>query len=547
MKRILLYLFLYLGIFSSLTSCYDDQTSDTTFTIPEIVVDTVGLNAIQSMKSNEIIYTINVQQFDTLKLSFPVSQEGVDNPDFTYEWKFSTAPEKYDNKFMTIGNEKDLEYEITQAPNANPFLLWFQVTDNTTGLMKGMLWRINILAPFNEGLLVAHTDDGANTDLSFIACQDFTLGHSGAPKITHNIYSAANQGEPIEGLATQILYWQRNTYDYGWLNQLLVIGKDFYQQVDNGFMNEGRNLEISYDNAITFEPTQLVFCSGYPALINKGTIYPITDSNQPLLSLSIPANFTHPITGEDAVSEVDKYIAARLYSNYFSDTWQYGPWTCWYDKKNGMFLYHNTGYPTHNSGIKPFSTGEYTIFDPTNCPNLETKAAGVGFDEKFYFLMENHTNNSFQVYAFNGWTFPITPYALYEIPASENAKLKEAIAFHVSKEGQVIYFATKNEVYVIKLDAAVPQVELLYSTNNEITHFSMFSQAFQVLNENYAAWYPEDLLRTHHNLLILGTWNGTSGTLTTLPIKNPATGIIDEANKIDYTGFDKILTVVHHQ
>jgi hypothetical protein len=47
--------------------------------------------------------------------------------------------------------------------------------------------------------------------------------------------------------------------------------------------------------------------------------------------------------------------------------------------------------------------------------------------------------------------------------------------------------------------------------------------------------------------LFVGTWNGSTGTLTTLPITNPATGIINAANKTDYTGFDKILTVIHHQ
>jgi hypothetical protein len=547
MKRILLYIFLYLGVFSSLTGCYDDQTSDTTFTIPEIEVDTVGLNAIQYIGSNEVRYRIDVQQFETLKLSFPVSQTGVEDPNLSYEWKISMAPEAYDNKFMTISTEKDLEYVLSQSPNATPYLLWYQVTDNNTGLVKGMLWRIQILAPFAEGLLVAHTSDGENTDLSFIASKDLTLGHSGEPVITHNIYSAANQGTPIEGLATQMLFWRHPTYDYGYVNQIMVIGKDFYQQIDNGFLDEGRNLEVSYDNEITFEPTQMAFCSGYPVLVNKGVIFPFTDTYQPFLSLSIPANFTHPRTGEDVIGEVDKYIAARGYSKYHTDIWAYGPWACWYDKKNGMFLHHEGGYPTHNAGTKPFPIEEYTIFDPTNCPNLDTKAAGVGFNDKYYFLMENLNSNTFQVYAFGGIKFPITPYAFYEIPASENAKLKEAIAFHVSKEGQVIYFATKHEVYVIQLDATVPEVKLLYSSNDEITHFSMFSQAFQVLDEEYAHYYQNQLLRTHHNLLFVGTWNGSTGTLTTLPITNPATGIINAANKTDYTGFDKILTVIHHQ
>ena len=108
MKRILLYIFQYLGVFTSLIGCYDDQTSETTFTIPEIEVDTVGLNAIQYIGSNEVRYRIDVQQFETLKLSFPVSQAGVEDPNLSYEWKISMAPEAYDNKFMTISTEKDL-------------------------------------------------------------------------------------------------------------------------------------------------------------------------------------------------------------------------------------------------------------------------------------------------------------------------------------------------------------------------------------------------------------------------------------------------------
>ena len=548
MKRFLLYAFLGLGSLPMLTGCYEDKSTEAEFLIPEIEIDTVGFNAPWNDDYDR--YTISVQQFDKLQLSFPVKQEGISNPDYSYEWKLTMAPESSGGaslSFMTISEEKDLEYEIIQAPNSRPYILWYQVTDNATGIKKGMVWAIKILAPYNEGLIVAESNDGSNTDLAFVSSGDFTVGHSGEAKVSHNLYTNANEGQPIQGLLQGMLFYQRSVSGQGTMNHFMVYGKDFFQHIDNGFKYAGRDTEVSYDGEQTFAPTQLdIYGSSSVIFINEGRIYPIVTPNVPKMTVNIPELFTHPVTGLSAETEVDKYIAMRRDSEYKSGVGYVSSWGCWYDKKNGIFMLQQQGSPTYRNGCNTFPTLDNPIFDPNNVPGLDTRATGLDMDKNFVFVMKNTLEDKYQIYVFKSTTVP-EPLALYDLPASESSKLDAAQSYFVSDNGKIIYFATKNAVYAIQLDATVPTVNEIYSSSEEITHFSMFTQAFQLLSGSSAQYYPEKCLASHHNMLILGTWNGSKGTLTTLPIVNPATGEIDTAAIKNYTGFGKILTVIHHQ
>lgn len=542
MKRILLYTFLSLGTLPILTGCYEDQSTEASITIPEIEIDTVGLN--QYYNSDYKRYAIDVQQFSKLTLSIPASQEGVDNPDLTYEWKITMAPESSNNAdvdFMTISEEKDLEYEITQAPNTRPYLLWYRVTDKKNGIMKGMVWCIKIVSKYNEGLLVAQDTGTGDTDLSFLSSEQFTIGHTGEPSIVHNVYSNANEGAPIEGLVKQIMFYQRNVSGQGVMNHLVLIGDKFYQHIDNGFKNYGRDAEVSYDAKQKFDPTQVGKCASAVILVNEGKVYAVTEAKLPYLSMNIPNSYTHPITGKDAECIVDKYVAMRHWSK------NNATWGLWYDKNNGIFLYQDYNYgPAVKNGMKTLPVANNAIFDPNNSPNLDTKYASIGYNLEFYFIMQNKETKNYQVMVFDGSKIPAVPAALYHIPTSENAKLDQAISYYVSEEGKVIYFATKHDVYTIQLDATVPTVNKIYSSNDEITYFSMFHQGFFEI-QSQPEYYQHKVLNTHHNMLLVGTWNGSKGTLRTLPILNPTTGFIDASKESKYEGFGKILTVVHQQ
>lgn len=549
MKRFLLYAFLGLGSLPVLTGCYEDKSTEAEFLIPEIEIDTVGFNAPWNDDFDR--YTISLQQGDKLQLSFPVKQEGVSDPDFSYEWKLTMSPEQSGGaalNFMTISDKKDLEYDIIQSPNSRPYILWYQVTDNKTGIKKGMVWAIWVRSAFNEGLIVAESNDGSNTDLAFIASEDFTKVHSGAPVISHNLYTNNNEGQPIQGLVNGMLFYVRNISGQGNVNHIMTFGNDFFQHVDNGFKYAGRDAEVSYDTEQTFAPTQLeIFSSNMVVLVNEGRIYVIDDSKNPKMTVCVPERFTHPGTGLDTETLVDKYVAMRHDYKYTNGS--YTSWCCWYDKNNDLFMYQEYMYPSYRQGCKTFPTLENPVFDPNNAPGLDTRAAGLGYNNTLCFVMKNETENHYQVYAFNSEVPPTPiPVALYNIPESENDKLDQAISYYISDNGMIVYFATKNKVYAIQLDATVPVVKEIYSTSEEITHFSMFTQAFQLFKgPSQSIYYPEKLLNTHHNMLILGTWNGSKGTLQTLPIINPASGDIDNTKINTYTDFGKIISVIHHQ
>jgi hypothetical protein len=57
-------------------------------------------------------------------------------------------------------------------------------------------------------------------------------------------------------------------------------------------------------------------------------------------------------------------------------------------------------------------------------------------------------------------------------------------------------------------------------------------------------YYDPDL-STSSNLMLIATYDGTNGKLTTIPLLNASTGELDTSLTEQYTGFGKILTTVH--
>ena len=74
MKRKLLYLILSVGLIAGFTGCYEDQSTEATHTIPEIVIDTTGIKPLHSLK-----------RFKRLQITPSVSKEDTDPSEFSYK------------------------------------------------------------------------------------------------------------------------------------------------------------------------------------------------------------------------------------------------------------------------------------------------------------------------------------------------------------------------------------------------------------------------------------------------------------------------------
>lgn len=529
----------YIIIFWSVlfyTACFDDKSSVAEDFIPEVEIDTTGIPA-----------QLSVIQYGRLKISPKVSQNGVNDPShFSYKWMLNTIATttqstggSYAN-YICIGEQEALDTVIVLDPNATTYFLWYQVTDNQTGLRKDILWKVLVQAAYNEGILIAESFDGKTTDLSLIEGKQFTEGWTEDTRISRNLYSERNGGT-YNGLIRQICHSYNSTLKS---KRFYCIGDNFYALIDGlDYELVGSNFDVIYDNTIHISPSQMFYFRSYPTLVNEGSIYPFSASlRRDYPNISIPMGISLQV-GEGTVlktSKVDKYIA---YSHESSNSSR--PWGCWYDKELGMFL-HQKRYPYVKNNIASFSYDPATHpFDPNNVSNLETQYAAVGVNDDFYMIMKNTITSSYQIYVLSRTN--CCAKALYHISGNE---MDDAIDYVVSEDANVIYFATKKEVYAIVLGGASPQVNKIYTlTSGEITHFSMFRQAWYLLNtQTYVSGVGYKVpIDEHEHLLMAGVWDGSSGSLLAIPIVSPSGGTIDNNNITTYSGFGKILTVVSQQ
>ena len=522
MKRNLLYLILCVNLLASLTGCYDDKSTEATIEIPKIEIDTTGIKP-------ELVVT----RYQRLQVNPSVSKEGTDPSEFSYKWMLSLAPVAQGTKdtYLCIGEEMTLDTEITRDDNEIPYRLWYQVTDNTTGLRKDIVWDLRVKAPYGEGLLIAEShDNGTTTDFALIEGEQFTVDYEEekAPKITHNLFSQANEGRKINSNLIQVCAfkckWKSPHIKY---YGLIGEGDDKYLLLDKSYKILYRNEEGFYDGALgaDLKPTQMFSFNGrYYTIITNGYLHGIdlesTDSQN--MQWGIP--FKNSQVSRSAA--VGKCIATGYY-NYPTYHLSYDP------IKGAFYTILNQVWKAQNAFFMA-CTGTLGDINLANCPNLEPIASGLSTSYWAYLLMRNKDTGKYFIIG-NG-KYDAAPKRYYNVPDCE---LDNAISYAVTDKGNVFYFATKHDVWAIQLQREPVEVTKIYSSTDEITHMSFLRQA-RTTTDYYSA-----TLSTSGNLMMIATYDGANGKLTTIPLLNASTGELDTSLAEEYTGFGKILTTVH--
>ena len=181
MKKYFIIFFVVIG--GIVSSCYKDQSTVATETIPDIVF-------------GDEQDVISISFGETLVIDPKVSQEGRGPEDFSYLWEMTLQPNN-SNHLIEVGREPVLEMQIANEPSASPYYIFLTVTDNTTGYVMGKNWLIYVGSSMGEGLLVATTSDGGTTsDIDFVSSSRVTYSYEG-DGITYlrNIYSLANSSK----------------------------------------------------------------------------------------------------------------------------------------------------------------------------------------------------------------------------------------------------------------------------------------------------------------------------------------------------------------
>lgn len=531
MKKIILYsiFLLSLGLFT--TSCYDDKSTSATET-PAVKIDTTGFNYTNAL--------IEVPQGATLTLKPVVTQDGIDNPDLSYEWRLTISTIQ-GGEFATVSTEKELNEVILRRSDTKPYYLSYEVTDNRTNIKYNVFWRVVVVKASGDGIIVADTRDGSTTDLSMVRAKGISAGYNGETLYKRNIYSNTN-GASIPGLVKQLTY--STSTDVASKKTSSII----YSLTDRSVMSLDPELyEVIWkDNELFFAPPTVMapqgMVNGYLTqfFVNNGDLYPFLTG--------VANRFGKSMTYQKPGSTIPKDVV----NGYLVTTPQLGskyPFATFYDDANGRFSYvTNYGSEAKIAAVYNNSTAA-GAFDPANVSGMQQIGSGMGANSDHIHILKDKTSGTISFYTLKMFNTAGSGEDKTEVPASESKltttacnEIEQAIEFATCENRNVVYYATPTKVYAAQLvgtsaSASIPQFTT--QPNEQITRIQLFREAWymMLMSDPTKTPMPENC-----NQLLVATYNTTTseGKLYVLPIKNLAGTLDAPTPEKTYGGFGKI-------
>jgi hypothetical protein len=509
MKRII-YLFGFLAIVAiTFSSCdFKDKGNLILTPISSIKIDTTGIPLEQ-----------RIVRSAELEIKPSVSREGVSAADFSYEWRICLLPGSDFSKAKVIGKEKNLKAVIDLLPDASYYSLWYRVTDKTTGLMAGIIWRVVVEASSGQGLVVADSDNGTTSDFSVIQDTLFTyqwvVKGTSTPKPTlykYNEFSKANNRK-FTGIIHS-MFAQRLYQDARYTNFLHGASRNNAFRIntlDYSVVAEGKNL--FYDPLIVLDIDHYYLNGPSSAqLTNAGkACNRISEANTFVgyrkFSITLPGNYTcnkfiavHPSTSSQAI---------------------------FYDNGLGKFL--KLGTSINVKAVPPEVGAGTTPFNAQNLPGYTVIGGGNGTYTESRFVLKK--GSYYGVFCLTNNTAS-TPRRMIDISSAPD--IANAVSFVFPLDQAVIYYATSSKVYSIRIpDGGSVTYTTLYTSPEPITQLEMLRKS-----GNTTVPFTE-------RCLLAITYNGTEGKITALPIPSSGLdlGIIDLSKKATFGGFKKISAV----
>lgn len=503
--RNLHYLFGFLLVTSFiLGSCdFKDKGLITLTPLSDIIIDTTGIPLEQQVLAKE-----------ALKISPIVKREGYTDDNFTYEWRITLKPGADFSLHEVVSTEKDLNAVLDLIPSSDYYSLWYRVTDKTTGLMAGVVFRVFVQAPSNQGLVVTDSDDGVTSDFSLIQDTLFTYNwvkdDESGPKATlykRNLYFKAN-GADFNGIVHS-MFAQRLYKDGIYTNYLHGASQHNAFRIntfDYSLTLSGK--ELFYDPLVTLD-IDAYFLNGPSQvwIINNKKIANRLAEDRGAVGVR---KFSVPAPGD--------YSANRFIAVHPTTSGQ----AIFYDEGLGKFL-KMTSYLNINAPPQEVDAST-TVFDARNLPGYTVLGGGLGNFTEVRFVLKK--DDYFGVYCF---TDRGVPRRLIDISTAPD--IANAVGFVFPIDQAVIYYATANKVYSIRIpQGGTPTYTDLYTSPDPVTSFEMMRQT-----GHQPVTYTE-------RVLLLATYNGSEGKVTALPIPEEGLdlGTVDLSRKATFGGFKKI-------
>lgn len=501
---------IFLIIISVITSCdFKDKGVPIINPLTDILIDTTGIPLQHSVEKDSFLI-----------LKPHVTREGISDDKFSYSWILTMRPGADFSLAREISTERSLNVPIDVDPSTDYYSLWYKVTDNTTGLAKGIIWRVVVQPPTNQGLVVADSDDGMNSDLSVIQDTLFTTNWieketeiKRQTLIKRNEFSRVNNRKitgVIHSLFAQRLF--NNGLNKNFLHGAARNNAFRLNTLSYTMTAEGR--ELFYDAEVDLN-IDYYFQNGLTQawIMNSGKVSSRLSENATFVgirkfSVNVPGNYkankaiaVHPTIGQSAI---------------------------FYDETLGRFLRFGT---TLNTKAQPLeSPGGTTPFAANNLPGYKVLGGGLGADmTEQRFVLRRESDNYVGVFCLTYTAAPIR-----QIDISAAPEIQNAISFVFPSDQAVIYYATSDKVYSIRIPAGgIASFAELYTSPEPITKLEMLRRSGTI-----AVPYSE-------RCLIAVTYNGEEGKVTALPIpaEGLGLGVIDLSRKVTFGGFKKISAV----
>ncbi len=506
-KNIAIYLYICILGFLISSCNFDDKSSLEVTPISDINIDTTG-----------IPFTTYMTSGDELLIQPKASRPGVDESNLSYEWWITDKPGSDFTSKIVLSTEKELRVTIKDLmPSPEFYSLWYRVTDKTTKLMQGVIFQIVIDLPLKQGLVVADSENGLTSDLSYIQDTLFTEGwinkdtKAGLPTLyIRNEYSRVNQKQfagIIHSLFAQRAYqngvirnflhgaskidiFRLNTFDY----KIVAEGK-------NLFYNSSVNLNID----TYFKNSSSVFLvNGGKISTRKSEYTDVVTYNR--FGLDAPGNYT----ASDKIAHHPTTLTSALF----------------YDEALGKFF--KGGLSVNVSSSPQVAPTATSPFNPANMPGYSVISSGIGNFSEARFLMKK--DNVYSLFCLNSFSGS----AIRKLDISDAPEIEKAIDFVFPNNQAVIYYATANKIYSIRIPVGSnPTYTALYTSPFPITHLEMLRRS-----GNIDVKYSE-------KVLLSITYDGSQGRITTFPIPESGMdlGLIDVSRSTTFGGFKKISAV----
>lgn len=526
---------------------YEDESSDITNPIPDMVIDTLSVPTVQKVAYKE-----------TLSLAPQI--KGGTGAGYQYEWRLGLKTGSLE-EYRVLSTEPTLVYEADQKPDVNPYKLWFRVTDVESGVMRGVVYDLYIGGISTNGLAVAYTRDGKTSDIDLIQDSWFTVDYANGttPTYRRDIYSETN-GTTFDGLIKK-MYDNKNYYNGAQQYFMTAISDHNIGRLttlDYELIAQGQ--ELFWDDLGANPSYDDCYFTEMDVVVVDGKTHGRFEESENQIEFT---KYTTPNKGSFNVSGPVVVVHSSEGYNYNQDLF--------FDKVNGCFQSILNHRPNNAHMARPYYKAQYTeeefmaayqayvelgyftqdwldayvaeqaatgffsswpaematFMNYTNLQQYDCIASGVNSSGSGSFILRNGSDFRMIAIPFYGLYLGADLRDISSAPDVANA-----VGYYVCRNQNIIYYATPTNIFAMSFPSAGGiEVREVYSSSAPITHLWGFEEPLYTT------------MPMNRKAIIISTYSGSEGSIVTIPIGNIGNGTLDISSARTYTGFGQISAV----